>query len=162
MNWCARSRSGRYYPVSFATRKASTVTSLLGGNSSTYRKVGKHKLRLSFSSRRLSRTRLLVHCQYDLPDLLVGFHVLMGLDHILEVECFGDFRPQLSGFYPGVNVEKDHVHRVVSLPRLTKSALIRRKEFHMRFTSTEYPPFLYKLQTILLLYQQLKRDHFSS
>jgi hypothetical protein len=47
---------------------------------------------------RFSAAGLLVHCQYDLPDLFVGVHVLISLGYILEAERFGNFRHKLSSF----------------------------------------------------------------
>src|SRR5262249_34008080 len=48
--------------------------------------------------------RLLSDRQHDLPDLLVGFHVVIRFDDLLEAEGFGDFRFELSGLDPIVDV----------------------------------------------------------
>src|SRR5262245_26782890 len=47
---------------------------------------------------------LLSDRQHDLPDLLVGFHVVIRFDDLLEAEGFGDFRFELSGLDPVVDV----------------------------------------------------------
>src|SRR5215471_9325803 len=47
---------------------------------------------------------LLSDRQDDLPDLRVGFHVVIRFDDLLEAEGFGDFRFELSGLDPVVDV----------------------------------------------------------
>src|SRR5262245_46793160 len=47
---------------------------------------------------------LLSDRQHDLPDLFVGFHVVIRFDDLLEAEGFGDFRFELSALYSIVDV----------------------------------------------------------
>src|SRR5262249_29362616 len=50
------------------------------------------------------RPRLLSDPPHDPSHLLVGFHVVIRFDDLLEAEGFGDFRFELSALYPIVDV----------------------------------------------------------